>query len=633
MLEYITRLDQLANFQKNLIIAKEVDLDTETTGLDPFLSIWLLLQVKINDSTFVFDIRSLGIKYATYIVSLLKESKVVSYGHNIKFDLEVIKANTGVLLESVEDTQISEILITNGIATAKERYPSLEDLCLKYLNIQLDKSTRDSFIGYYEGPITQQQIDYAATDVAYLNKIAKLQLAKIIEQKQFRVLELENNLVPVVAQMELNGVKLDKERWDIAAKSSEEERLRLEKDLKEEIITFALTKASFSNGLEAATGLRIFGAKKLPKRTVDTLEGLAPEYIKDYLIENFNLNSNPQVLNILNNFYGIDIDSTNEKIIDKYQVDYPIIKKLIAYREQQKKASSFGTNFYEYINPKTGRIHANLNQIGAQSGRFSSSKPNMFNIPKDNTYRNCFVAEKGFKIISCDYVQEELCLMADLTGDPEMIQAFIDGVDVHTRTAAIVLGKKDEEVTPDERKKGKGVNFAVGYDGTEYALYKTFGIPLEEGKTLIKNFYKTYSVLRAVKDALGDKIVELGYSKTPLGRKRFFEKKILYEGGIDEKRREEDRIKREGGNHALGQGPGADIIKSALVRLHRENPFGEDNFKIIIQVYDEIVCEVKEEFVEPASEFIKTVMLEEERKYLKQVPARVDLLIDDFWKK
>jgi DNA polymerase I len=632
MLEYITRIDQVGSFQKKLIISQLAYLDTETTGLDPFSSIWLLLQVRIADTIFVFDVRLLGEKLIKYIISLLKESNALIHGHNLKFDLKVIKQNTGVLLENVFDTQIAEILITNGLALGRDRYPSLEDLASKYLNVQLDKTTRETFIDY-TGPITQQQIDYAAKDVAWLEQIATLQEIKIIEQGQYKVLGLENRLVPVIAQMELNGVSLDREKWDQVALTAEGERSTLEFCLKKDIITFILNARKFNNGLEAVDALKIFGAKKLPKKTVETLTGLAPEYIQDYLIENFNLNSNAQILNVLNNFYGIPVTSTNETIIDKFQNDFPIIAQLISYREKQKQVSSFGTNFYKHINPKTGRIHCNVNQIGAQSGRCSSNDPNMYNIPKDNLYRNSFVARNGYKIVGADYSQEELRLMAALSGDPTMTQAFLDDADIHTRTAARIFGKEDTEVSQKERSRGKNVNFTVGYDGTEYALYKRYGIPMEEGKQLIKDFYqKAYPILRTVKDALGNKILEYGFAKTPLGRKRFFERKILY-ADIYEKRREEERIKREGCNHMLGQGPGADIIKGALVRMHYENPFGEDNFKIIIQVYDEIVCEVKEELVEEASLFIKKVMIEEEEQYLKNVPAKVELTVDNFWRK
>lgn len=205
-----------------------------------------------------------------------------------------------------------------------------------------------------------------------------------------------------------------------------------------------------------------------------------------------------------------------------------------------------------------------------------------------------------------------------------MIQAFVDDVDLHTRTAANLFKKEDKDVTKDERAKGKGLNFTLGYDGTASALYKNYGIPFEEGEKLIEQFMTVaYPDLGRFKKALGEAIWEKGFARTPLGRKRFFRKPLMYKDSRELERYKAKTL-RELGNHCTGQGPGADILKLALCRLYYENPFGEENYKIILDVYDEIVIEVKENIGMEAKEFTERIMKEEEQKFLGKVPAKVE---------
>lgn len=254
------------------------------------------------------------------------------------------------------------------------------------------------------------------------------------------------------------------------------------------------------------------------------------------------------------------------------------------------------------------------------------------NIPKDQKYRDPFISRPGYKIIAADFSQEELRLMAVVMNISRMIRAFNNGIDLHLATASGLFNVPVEEVTKAQRSRGKTLNFAVGYGSTEYGLYKNFGIPMDEGKELLRKYFEDlYPEYTAFKNVAGKRILEQGWTTTLLGRKRFFEKKVLYTD-YREKEREEASIVREGINTII-QGTGADIIKESLVRMFRENPFGEDNFRILIQVYDEIVCEIKEEYAEEGKEFVKRIMEETEAKYLKgAVPAVVDIACEPYWK-
>lgn len=621
MYYYITDKLGISQFQKALISFPEDSLgfDTETTGLDPFTCTALLAQIDIGSDQFVFDLRKLGDGLSKYVMQLIQDRELI--GFNLKFDVKLIKQKYDVLFTKLWDIQLAEVLVYNGLVD--DRYPSLEFVAAKYLGVELDKSVRKSFYDpNWDGVITQQQIQYSAEDVAYLKPLKKVLSEKINEQKQGKIIDLENRLIPVTSSMELSGIGLDIDQWLGISKDEEEKKIVLEKELIETFVTDTLKKSSYRNALDACNALKIFGSKKLSKKLSEQLQSISGDYIKQYLIENINIGSPSQLLNILKVIYGIDIDSTNEKIMNKHEAKYPIIKKIIEFREHSKKVAAFGEKFSNNIHPVTGRLHVNMNQLGTRSGRFSSS-PNMLNIPQDNRYRNCFVARLGKRILAIDFSQEELRLIAVCSGEPNMIKAYVDGIDLHTATASLLFNVPVELVTKDQRKIGKTLNFAVGYGSTKYGLYKNFGIPLDDAEKYLDMFYNTvYPVLRDWKRLLGQVIWDKGFSKTFLGRKRFFKKSTIY-SDLREMEKYRASVERELINHVV-QGCGADIIKESLIRLFFENPFG-NKYTIILQVYDEIVIEVDEDIVKEADEFTSKIMRECETKYLEGiVPAVVE---------
>ncbi len=222
-----------------------------------------------------------------------------------------------------------------------------------------------------------------------------------------------------------------------------------------------------------------------------------------------------------------------------------------------------------------------------------------------------------------------------------MIEAYLNDLDLHTATtcnlydiAVDVLQKLVDAGDPDakeKRRRGKTLNFAVGYGSTEWGLYKNFNIPIEEGRVLLHKFFTDlYPEIESCKQIVGKKIQQHGYSMTLLGRKRFFEIKNFFPGGYKEAEKYKASVLREGFNHII-QGTGAEIIKKALCRIYYENPFG-DRLKILLQVYDEIVCEAADDIAEDAKLFIENIMLECEREYLNEiVPAKVDGKIRPYW--
>lgn len=637
MYEYVTNLKGIANFVSEIQKVNFVSLDTETDGLDCFTNKLLLIQVKVGEVTFIFDCRKLIKNDITYITQILQDSRKLIIGHNIKFDLKFIATYTGELLGSkdgystVHDTMIAEGLIVNGVG---ERFPSLAELVYKYCGVTLDKSIREEFYKNPDQEITEQQLIYSALDVEYLHTICLQQIEKLAEQKQSQILNIENRLLPVICSMELEGVALNVEKWNLLVDEARQISTELEKELLDEIVS-AIPFRKFKNLLELVDFLYIPAKTKKLRKELESIEDL--DAAVDYIKRNINLSSNKQLLNILVNVFGVvdkkkkPIDSTNEKVIDKFAEDYPIIKKVMSYREQQKKVTSFGDNFLSNIHPVTKRIHTNYEQLGAGSGRIASSRINLQNIPKDQKYRSPFEAREGYYILGVDFSQEELRLMAKVTKAKNMIEAYKNGEDLHTRTASEIFEVPVEQVTKEQRYKGKTANFAVGYGSTEYGLYKNFGIPLKEGKEVLDKFYnKAYPEIRDFKASIGEVIWSKEFSTTLTGRKRYFQKPKIFADG-NERERFKSSTLRELLNHII-QGTGADIIKKALCRIYYENPFGS-KLKILMQVYDEIVCEVSEDIAEEAKEFVCRVMKEVEEEYLEGiVPAEVSAELERYWK-
>ncbi len=641
MFEYVTSFNQLGNFVSDIQKTNEIFFDTETTGLDFFTDKIVLIQCKLNNKTYIFDTRKLGDRDSNYIIQIIKDSNVLVTGFNLKFDMKMVKTNYGELFTNVYDLMIGETLITNGLTFGKDRYISLSDLTTKYCGIALDKEIRASFIT--DNPIiTEQMLIYSAEDVEYLGIIKQAQILKLAEQKQTKVSDLEMKLLPVICSMELEGVLVDQKVWERLGGEAFEQVEKIRKELIDEIFDEILKNFSFDNALQFCDFLSIKeGAKAKRDRTaLELITELS--FVTEKVKELVNLNSSAQLLAILQRVYKIDIPDTNEKTINKFELEHPIISKILNYREFAKTVSTYGDSYLSRINPETGRIHTEFNQLGMVSGRISSSKPNLQNIKRESAFRNAFVARPNKKILSIDYSQEELRLLAVVAKVKGMIEAYRKKIDLHTKTACglfklvleefLVRLNAEEKEAKMQRYKGKTMNFAVGYGSSEYGLWKNFGIPMKEGKQYLKTFYEElYPEIEQTKKVVGEKIFSLGYSTTLTGRKRFFEMQTFFPGGAKERDRFLASTLREGFNHMI-QGTGADIIKMALTRIFYENPFG-DGLKILIQVYDELVVELDEEIAEEGKDFVTRIMLECEQQFLGDVlPAEVDGKLGDYWK-
>lgn len=621
MYKLITEDKGINEIREKISDVRILSLDIETNSLDPIGGKVLLIQICIEDEIFIINALTVS---KDSISSLLNDIRnICSIGHNIKFDIKFLKTNFGVLLENVHDTMLTEVLLYQGIG---KKFYSLQELALDYCDVTLDKTFQASFENMSNGIFTESQLLYSALDVKHLKKIYDSQMEKVVESGQLETYRLEMRTVPVVAQMEINGIKIDVDHWKKLQIDSEERASILNLRIKSYFIECINNKGSVNNCLELADALRIPVKTKRDRCTLENM--IDVNFINFWLIDNMNIDS-PLQLKILLNLCGIAVENTNEKTLTTFS-DNDIIKLILEYRGYIKRATSFGDKFIKIINPVTGRIHADAHQLGTDTGRYAYSNPNLQQIPKLPEYRKGFVAESGHKIITSDYEQCELKLAGSISGEPLFINAFINKKDLHRLTASIAFGVAYDDVTDEQRQVAKTLNFAILYGSSEAGLVWNFGFTKENASKLLNNFYNGYSRLSKFMEVAKEAIYKKGYSSTPLGRKRYFGKKVLYEDW-KEASSEERRIKREGFNHII-QGANADITKEAMCKIHYENTFG-NKLKIILLVHDEIVCEVSDDILNDAKDFIRYCMESAEQKYLGKIPAKVDMHINDYWSK
>lgn len=521
----------------------------------------------------------------------IEDRKWLKIVQNAKFEYKFLKFTAGIDMKGIYDTFLAEQLITDNV------YTGLAALALKYTPISLDKSIRDTFHNS-KGDFSIEQLDYAAKDAQVLFPIWSAQSRKIGEFNLERVSDLEFDLVRVVGEMELEGVPVDVNRWNTILaeyrERHEQSRLRMHELLFD------------SGALEEQTSL--------------------------FEREGINLNSPKQVKEAFHRI-GIDVTSTNER--ELALIDHPVAQEMLNYRGLQKVLSAYGDTFTGSIHPFTKRIHADFQQIGTQTGRFSCKEPNMQQMPEE--FRQC-VYLPGYKIVVADYAQIELRILAEISGDPALLSAFETGGDPHTVTAAQMFRVPVESVTKSQRFIAKTINFGLAYgmgftklrDILNFQKPDNEKVSIEETKSLLNRYKVTYKKAIEWLGYAGNAGYARGYSETMLGRKRFY-RKPDYNSSKDYDS-EVASIKRQAANSVI-QGTNADITKLAMLDIFRElNLYGLRG-RIILQVHDEIVVLAHDRSAETVKEVVEASMVNAAKTLLKSVPVKADAVVSDIWKK
>lgn len=562
--------------------------DTETTELDPYNGALRLVQLSTGKDTKVIDLKPFAEKgdlrtlpEIAPLRELLAAPKPIKIAHNAKFDAKWVKHHLGVDLGGVFDTLLASQLIAAG---DQDRRHSLAEVVSFFLGSELDKTEQVSDWGAAE--LTRSQIEYAARDAAIMVSLREKIVERLKQDDLVKVAKLEFDCVAPIAAMELNGFYLDEKRW----------REQLEKVKKEQAKVALELQQMLSAGVAQAS---LFGFAEI------------------------NLDSQTQVTDALKNL-GVPVpETTRGWQLQPLAADYPVVAKLLEYRGVAKSLSSFGENTLEFINPKTGRIHSDFRQIGAPTGRFSCSRPNIQQIPHEEAYRRCFRAPEGKKLIISDYSQVELRILAEFSRDQNFINAFISGEDFHTTAAAQVFNVRAEDVTPDQRSFAKRLNFGVVYGIGSQRFALMTGLSETQAEDIMRRYFATYRGLDGWLREAARKVVTERTARTATGRMMRFR--------FDEEDRKAISLAQRNGKNMPIQGQSADILKRALRLLH--NKIQGTSARLVNIVHDEIIVEADAAEAEVTAEKLEKAMCAAGEEYIKKVPVKVDVKIADEWTK
>ena len=578
----------LAETCDDLAALPAVGFDTETTELDPYKGELRLVQLSGGKNTVVIDLRPLAefgdIKTSAEVAplrSLLSAETPRKVAHNAKFDAKWVRHHLGTEIGGVFDTYLASQLISAGDS---DRRHGLADVAQFFLGTEMDKTEQLS--DWSAAELSTSQIEYAARDAAIMLDLQAQLEERLTADGLMAVAELENQCVVPIAEMELNGVYLDAERW----------RAKLEQVRRAQTVVADELQEMLSAGVAQAS---LFGRAEI------------------------NLDSQVQVTEALTGL-GVPMpETTRAWQLQPLAEQYPVVKKLLEYRGVAKSLSSFGENILEFIEPKTGRIHADFRQIGAPTGRFSCSNPNLQQIPHEEEYRRCFRAPEGRKLVIADYSQIELRILADFSDDRKFIDAFVSGADFHAATAALVFGCKPAEVTEDQRSFAKRLNFGMVYGVGASRFAMMTGLSQTEAENIMRRYFGTFSGLDAYLRDSGRKVIAERTARTAAGR--------LLRLRFDENDRQQvASAKRYGVNMPI-QGTSADILKRALRLLHDD--IRGTSARLVNIVHDEIVVECDAREAESTAEKLTSAMGRAGAEYISKVPIKVDVHIADEWTK
>ncbi len=582
-------------------------VDTETEGFDFTCKKLIMFQIGDRERQYVIDTRDVDIEP---LREVLESNKIVKVLHNAKFDYKFIKRWAGISMEEMYDTFLAERVINCG----KQDYGySLARCVERYLGLTLDKETRNKFVGLKGQPFTVDQIQYGANDVVYLLDIREKQLVKIHSLELHNVASLENKVVKVFSEIEYEGLMIDEDKW--TAMAEDNVKLAFEQELKLDDMVLAhplLTK------YRVPVQVDMFAPMDEVRKT------------------HINWGSPSQTLALFQNLVP-NLEDVNGKKLNKHRYKHKLIDEYIRYKERTKLANAYGTKFFNYVNCD-GKVHTNFSQI-LDTGRVSSSKPNMQQIPSDNTFRNCFVTESGWVFVSSDYSSQELNVIAYGSQDPVWLDALERGLDLHGVCADLVFEDKWRSADADEKKRLrtqiKAINFGLAYGMGPFKLADTLQISKGEAEALIEKYFTEFPNIRDFLTKLGTFGTRNGYIRTfkPFKRRRWFDTWYPKIWDDRSKLQEFGSIERASKNTPI-QGSSADMTKLALIYIFDEiqNNWKGD-VKIVMTVHDQIDTVCKQEIAESWAVKMTELM---EKAAIKIIPnglLKADTNISATWEK
>ena len=565
-------------------------LDTETTDLDPFTSRLRLIQLAAPDKVFIVDLNAFGRNDLSEredlapLRQLLAAQRPIKIAHNAKFDAKFIKHNLGVDLGGIFDTLLASQLV--GAGDIEERH-GLEAVAGRYLNETVDKTQR---LSDWDFELSEAQLEYAARDAAVLLPLREKLIERLKAESLVKVAQLEFECVMTVVDIELAGFFMHKDRWLDQLAIVEKRRTELAEELQQVL------------AVESSQG-SLFGG---PQR------------------EDINLDSHQQLTQALTRL-GIPVpDSTRNWKMQPLAAQYPVIGTLLEYRTVQKALTSYGENMIELINPLTKRLHADFRQIGAPTGRFACTNPNIQQVPHAVEYRRCFSGyPEDRKLVIADYSQIELRILAEFSGDQGFIDAFNSGADLHRVTASQVFNAPLDQVTKEQRDFAKRLNFGVVYGIGAQRFALMTGLTTPDAENVLKRYFGTYRQLDTYLREAANRAVSDRQARTASGR--------LVRFRYDENDRQQISMTQRNGKNTPIQGTSADILKRALKLLKEE--LKGSSAKIVNIIHDEVVVEADADEAASVASKVESVMVAAGEEYLKTVPVKVETEIADEWVK
>jgi DNA polymerase-1 len=556
---------QIAELLLLLAAKSELAFDTETTDIDANLGDLVGFSFSFERATGYFvnvpAEREGVISILEQFRPLFERADVLWVGQNIKYDMLMLKWYGFELKGPIYDTMLAHYVIDPD---GKRSMDMLSMKYLQYLPVSIEALIGKKGKGQLSMRDAPMELltEYAAEDADVTLQL-KAVFDPLLEQRMVRRVfeEVENPLVPVLLDMEFEGVGLD-------VQFLKDYSRELEKDIRQaEENIYGHAGVKFNIGSPKQLGEVLFEKMKIDAGQKKTKTG---QY------------------------------ATGEDILQKLRSKHPLVEDILAYRELTKLKGTYVDALPDLINPRTGRLHTSYNQAVAVTGRLSSNNPNLQNIPirteRGREIRKAFIArDSNHCIISADYSQIELRIVAAISGDEAMIQAFKDKKDIHTATAAKVYGVEESAVTKDMRRAAKAVNFGIIYGQSAFGLAENIGVSRTEAKTIIDNYFKQYSSIKQYMDRSINFAKEHGYVETVMGRKRWL--KDIYSANFTVR----GYAERNAINMPI-QGTAADMIKLAMITIHRELKKSGLATKMILQVHDELVFDVpkgEEDIVRP----------------------------------
>ncbi|MDZ7714756.1 MAG: DNA polymerase I [Balneolaceae bacterium] len=587
--EFVNNAKDLKGLVEKLRDYDILCFDTETDGVDTMASnlVGISLSTTAGSAYYVALNVENGIpeSKAIPILQPLFDNDSLKIAHNYKFDYMML-VRAGLNIEGPAfDTMIAAYLLD---ANQKLK---MDELAKKYLNYE--PISIEKLIGSGRKQKTMDQIPaeeittYACEDADITLRLYEV-LKNMLEEDELRKIaeDLEFPLMSVLAKMEMNGILLDKEMLDEFSQILTNDILELEQKIYEKAET------------------------------------------------EFNINSPQQLGEILFDKMGLPAGkktktgqySTAESVLTKLANDYEMPDLILEYRALSKLKSTYVDALPKLINEETGRIHTDFNQSIAATGRLSSSNPNLQNIPirtkRGREIRKAFIAEEGSKLLSADYSQVELRVIASISGDENMSQAFKNDEDIHSRTAKEIFDLDSlDDVTPDHRRKAKEVNFGIPYGVSAYGLASRLGISNDEGKEMIDQYFERFPGILTYINETKQFAKEYGYVKTLMGRRRYIPE--INSGNWNVR----SFAERTAINMPI-QGTAADIIKLAMIDIQQYLEEHDLQTKMLLQVHDELIFEIPEAEQDTVPSKLKELM---ETAFELSVPLKVDMGLADDW--